>query len=135
MDTPQPTGPSSQERALRVLLADDNRDAVFLLARLLRAKGHEVCTAYDGQEACQAAATFRPDVALLDIGMPRLNGYETARRLRQEPWGRDILLVAITGWGQDEDRRRSMEAGFDQHLLKPVDPKVLLHLLAGVPKN
>ncbi len=80
----------------------------------------------------EAAAGFRPDVVLLDIGMPRLNGYEAARRIREQPWGEAVVLVALTGWGQEEDRRRSAEAGFDPHLVKPVDPAALEALLAGL---
>jgi len=128
--------PVSGERAAarprrRILIADDNRDAADSLAMMLRLAGHEVHAAYDGHEAAEAAAWFRPDIALLDIGMPRLNGYETARRIREEPWGKRVLLVATTGWGQEEDRRRASEAGFDHHLTKPVDPAALERLLSG----
>lgn len=130
---PRPPGLLAHETRTppsRVLLVDDNRDAVFLLSRLLRERGHDVRTAHDGIEAVEAAETFRPEVALLDIGMPRLNGYDTARELRARPWGRDMTLIALTGWGQEEDRRRSREAGFDHHLLKPVEPRVLFDMLA-----
>ena len=88
--------------------------------------------AQDGSDAWLSAERHRPDVALLDIGMPCANGYEVARRIRNEPWGRTMVLVALTGWGQESDRRRSHEAGFDSHLTKPVDPKVLDELLARV---
>ena len=98
---------------------------------LLRLMGNEVRTAHDGLEAVEVAETFRPDVVLLDIGLPELNGYEVARRIREQPWGRDVVLVALTGWGQEEDRRRSQEAGFDHHLVKPVDLAALEKLLAG----
>ena len=100
---------------------------------MLQMLGNETRTAHDGIEALSAAAGFRPEVILLDIGMPRLNGYDTARRMRQEPWGRHALLVALTGWGQEEDRRRSREAGFDHHLVKPVDPAALEQLLHEEP--
>jgi signal transduction histidine kinase len=116
----------------RILVADDNEDARESLATLLSLNGHEVFRAEDGSDAWLTAERHRPDVALLDIGMPRANGYEVARRIRSEPWGRNMVLVALTGWGQDSDRRRSHEAGFDSHLTKPVDPRVLDELLARV---
>jgi CheY-like chemotaxis protein len=115
----------------RILIADDLRDTVDSLAIMLRLAGHEIQTAHDGLEAVQAAAVFRPDVVLLDIGMPKLNGYEAARHIRQEPWGKKMVLVALTGWGQEEDKRRATEAGFDHHLTKPVEPAVLRKLLAA----
>jgi signal transduction histidine kinase/ActR/RegA family two-component response regulator len=117
-------------RRQRILIADDNRDAADSLAVMLRVVGHEVRTAYDGQQAIDMAEAFRPGLALLDIGMPRLNGYETARRLRERPFGREMVLIALTGWGQPEDKQRSHVAGFDHHLVKPVDPSVLDRLLA-----
>ena len=92
---------------------------------MLRLMGHDIQTAHDGLEAVEAAATFRPDVVLLDIGMPKMNGYEAARHIREQPWGKGMVLVALTGWGQEEDKRRSIEAGFDHHLTKPVDPDCL----------
>jgi signal transduction histidine kinase/response regulator RpfG family c-di-GMP phosphodiesterase len=116
----------------RILVADDLRDAVESLAMMLRLAGHDIQTAHDGLEAIQAAADFRPDVALLDIGMPRMNGYETAQSIRQHPWGKSMVLVALTGWGQEEDKRRATEAGFDHHLTKPVGPDALEKLLAAV---
>src|SRR5262252_10955781 len=100
---------------------------------LLRMMGHEVHTAYDGLEAVGAAAAFQPDVALLDIGLPKLNGLEAARRIREQQRGGDIVLIALTGWGQEDDRRRSREAGFDAHLTKPADPAALQRLLESVP--
>ncbi len=115
----------------RVLVADDNIDAAESLAEMLTVMGHEVRTAHDGQAAVEAAAAFRPEVILLDIGMPRLNGYEAARRLRQLAWGGEVLLVALTGWGQEEDKRRAEEAGFDRHFTKPVAVAALTKLLAG----
>jgi CheY-like chemotaxis protein len=130
--TPQPAGgeKATARPRRRVLVVDDCRDAADSLAMLLRLAGHEVHAAHDGREAVESAGRFRPDVALLDIGMPKLNGYEVARHIRQQPWGRQVVLVAITGWGQEEDKRRAMEAGFDEHLTKPVAPAALEKLLA-----
>ena len=115
---------------LRVVVADDSRDAADTLTMLLDLHGAQVTTAYDGVEAVRVADECRPDVILLDVGMPRMNGYEAAAAIRALPWGRDVLLVAVTGWGQEDDRRRSAEAGFDRHLTKPVDPDALATLLA-----
>jgi CheY-like chemotaxis protein len=97
---------------------------------LLELTGHEVYTAHDGHSALDSAEQHRPHVVLLDIGLPVLNGHEVCRRIRQQPWGQAMVLIALTGWGQDEDRRRSQEAGFDGHLVKPVDHTRLLALLA-----
>ena len=102
---------------------------------LLRLSGHETHTAHDGVLAMEAAERLRPDVVLLDIGLPRLNGYEVCRRIREQPWGKDLFLVAVTGWGQEEDRHRSREAGFDTHIVKPVDPEALMKLLASLPSR
>jgi PAS domain S-box-containing protein len=113
----------------RILVAEDNRDTADSLAAVLRLAGHEVHVTQDGLEAVKAAGWFRPDVALLDIGMPRLNGYEAARRIREQPGGKLVTLVAITGWGQEEDKRQAAEAGFDRHLTKPVDPRALEQIL------
>jgi PAS domain S-box-containing protein len=113
----------------RVLVVDDNPDAVASLEMYLRLSSHYVCTAGDGIEALHVASTERPDVVLLDIGLPRMSGYDVARRIREFDWGKSVLLVAMTGWGQPGDRRRSKEAGFDFHLTKPVDPGVLDQLL------
>jgi signal transduction histidine kinase/ActR/RegA family two-component response regulator len=115
----------------RVLVVDDNRDFADSLAAVLRLAGNEVCVTYDGLEAVGAAGMWRPDVVLLDIGLPVLNGYETARRIRDTLGKRNPLLVAITGWGQEEDRRRSRAAGFDHHLVKPIDPAELTRFLAS----
>ena len=117
--------------ALRVLVADDNRDAADSMQRILALFGHEVQVAYDGSTALRLSEQFRPRVVLLDIGMPGTNGYEVARALRRSH-GPRVTLVAVTGWGQEADRRRSSEAGFDHHLTKPVDPNTLNHLLAQV---
>jgi signal transduction histidine kinase/ActR/RegA family two-component response regulator len=119
--------------ALRVLVVDDNRDGADSLSDLLTALGNDTRTAYDGAEAVAVAAEFRPDVILLDIGLPKLNGYEACRRIRQQPGGNSVVLIAQTGWGQEEDRQRTREAGFDHHLVKPVDPDALMKLLAGLP--
>jgi CheY-like chemotaxis protein len=114
----------------RILVADDNRDAAESLSMLLEQAGHEVRVAHTGRSAFSLAQSFRPDAALLDIGMPDLSGYEVAQRLRQEPWGRGMQLIALTGWGQDTDRQRALEAGFDFHLTKPVDLDALESLLS-----
>jgi PAS domain S-box-containing protein len=117
----------------RILVVDDYPNAAESLAKWLRRFGNEVEVAFDGLEAIEAAQQFRPDVMLLDIGMPKLNGYETARRIRQQPWGKHMVLVALTGWGQEEDRKRTREAGFDLHLVKPVDHSQLAAFLAKTP--
>jgi PAS domain S-box-containing protein len=117
-------------RQCRILVVDDNRDAADSLAMMLRLLGHDIQTAHDGLEAVQAAASFRPEIVLLDIGLPKLNGYEAARHIRAQPWGGHMALIALTGWGQEEDKRRSLEAGFDHHLTKPVVPAALEKLLA-----
>lgn len=117
---------------MRILVVDDNEDAADSLATLLALKGHEVRTTYDGAGALETAATFRPDVVLLDIGLPGMSGHEVARRLREQAQLGHVVLIAVTGWGQDEDRRRSQEAGFDHHLVKPVHPEELDRLLAGL---
>jgi len=116
--------------ARRLLLADDNVDSAESLAMLLRLQGHEVEVVHDGVEAWRRLQELRPHFALLDIGMPKINGYEVARRTRAEPWGTSIKLIALTGWGQERDRREAIEAGFDQHLVKPVDTEVLLKRLS-----
>ena len=124
-----PVRVSSEHR--RVLIADDNRDAAESLSLLLEFSGHEVRVAHLGRTAVSLAQTFRPDIALLDIGMPDLSGYEVARALRQESWAGNLQLIALTGWGQDDDRRRALEAGFDHHLTKPIDPDQLESLIAS----
>jgi signal transduction histidine kinase len=116
----------------RIVVADDNVDSAQSLVMMLSVMGHEVRTAHDGTAAVHLAETFRPDVALLDIGMPNLNGYQAARRIREQPWGKAMVLVALTGWGQAEDKRRAEAAGFDHHFTKPVDPTALERLLAGL---
>src|SRR5690606_7153263 len=115
---------------VRIVTAEDNRDVLDVVALMLRMHGHEVVTAANGVEALEMVHEHRPDVALLDIRMPLMNGYEVARRIRREPWGGDMLLVAMTGWGQEKDKRMALEAGFDTHLTKPVEIKVLQRILA-----
>jgi PAS domain S-box-containing protein len=116
----------------RILVADDNRDSAEMLATSLEVLGHEVAMAHDGEQAVSLVETFHPDVAFLDLGMPKLDGYSAARRIREEPWGRNVLLVAVTGWGQDDDKKRSRQAGFDAHLVKPVDLAEIESLLKGL---
>ncbi len=114
-----------------ILIADDNQDALESLALMLRMEGHEVHCASDGEEALLLAGQRRPEIVVLDVGMPKLDGCEVARRIRAESWGRGAVLVALTGWGQEVDRRRSREAGFDMHLVKPVDPATLCDMLVA----
>jgi CheY-like chemotaxis protein len=127
---PEPTDPMETTRR-RILVVDDNPDATETLARILELGGHEVHTAHDGLEAVEAAARLQPDAVLLDIGLPRLNGYSAARRIRQQPGGAGVLLVALTGWGQPDDRRLAEAAGFDVHLVKPVNHGELARLLVA----
>ena len=117
----------------RILVVDDNRDAAISLAMLLRLDGHEVHLSHDGKAAVEAAANLRPDLMLLDIGLPKLNGYEVCRQVRTQPWSAGMTLVALTGWGQEEDRRKSTAAGFNGHMVKPVDLDSLSILLASLP--
>ena len=116
----------------RVLIVDDNRDSADSLAMLLEITGNETYVAHDGVEAVEAIETHRPEVVLLDIGLPRLDGHEVCRRVREQPWGKDIVMIALTGWGQADDRRKSEEAGFNGHLVKPVDYDSLLELLSSL---
>jgi PAS domain S-box-containing protein len=124
--TAEPTCTSSH----RVLVVDDNEDAASSLATLLKMTGNEIEIAHDGLEAVQAAETFRPDLILLDIGLPKLNGFDVCQRIREQPCGKEMVIVALTGWGQEDDRRRSKEAGFDHHMVKPLDYAALMKLLA-----
>jgi CheY-like chemotaxis protein len=121
-----PSGASSR----RILVVDDNVDAADSLAKLLAMTGNETHTAHDGQEAVEAVERLHPDLVLLDIGLPKLNGLDVCRWIREQPWGKDVVVVAVTGLGQEEDRRRSQEAGFDRHLVKPLDYPELLSILA-----
>ena len=129
-ETAQPTGPS-----LRVLVVDDNVDTVTTLALLVQESGHDVRTAYDGSAVLEAALDYRPNVVLLDIGLPGLNGFEVAKRLRQQPALQNAVLVAMTGYGRESDRQRSQEAGFDHHLVKPGDFGKVLQILATVSES
>jgi CheY-like chemotaxis protein len=122
----------------RILVVDDNQDAAMTMADMLELLGDEVCTAQDGIEAISAAETFRPEVILMDVGMPRMNGYDATRRIREEPWGKAITVVALTGWGQESDRARSKAAGCDGHLVKPVsldDLEALLERLSSAGED
>jgi PAS domain S-box-containing protein len=135
----EPAAPRSEANrqhatAKRILLADDNRDAAESLAIILRLEGHEVELAHDGSAALRAFSERRPDVALLDIGMPKVDGYEVARQIRAAPAGRGVTLIAITGWAQDSDKARSRAAGFDHHLTKPIEPDALIGLLGQSSK-
>jgi CheY-like chemotaxis protein len=117
----------------RILIVDDNRDSAESLATLLSLTGNQTRTAFDGLEAVEAAKAFQPDLVLLDIGLPKLNGYEACRRIREQAWSNRIMLVALTGWGQEEDRSRASDAGFDGYLVKPVAYAALKKLLASLP--
>ena len=121
---------NTRSKVLRILIADDYPHAAESLARRLRREGFEVEVALDGRQAIQAADRFRPDLALLDLTMPDLNGYEVAEWLRKQPWAEDILLVALSGHGQQEDLERTRAAGFDTHLVKPVDHARLVELFS-----
>jgi PAS domain S-box-containing protein len=123
--------PARPARGRRVLVVDDNQDAAELLSVAVEMLGHEVRTAHDGVEAIEVARAFRPAIVLMDLGMPRMNGYEAARRIRETPWGKPIVLVALTGWGQEADKRKTREAGFDHHLVKPAEPATLEAILGG----
>jgi CheY-like chemotaxis protein len=128
MDSAAPPGSAEAPPRLKILVVDDNRDVATSLSMLLDLMGHEVRVAYDGEKAVQLAGEFRPQIVLLDLGMPNVDGYETCRRIRGHGWGADMTLIAVSGWGQDEDRRKSATAGFDAHLVKPVSPETLAEL-------
>jgi CheY-like chemotaxis protein len=119
----------------RILIVDDNKDAADSMALLVETAGHSARTAYDGHQALDLASAFAPDVLLLDLGVPGLNGFEIARRIRRQPWGRRVALIAVTGWGQEQDRRRTKEAGFDAHLIKPVGTADLLSALRACARS
>lgn len=127
--TSSSTDPTTGEAPLRILVVDDNRDSAETLSMLLELMGNEITVAYDGEQALALANEIKPDVMLLDIGLPKIDGYDVARRIRQEPWGSNPILVAITGWGQTEDKDLSRESGFDHHLVKPVDHDHLLKII------
>jgi CheY-like chemotaxis protein len=115
----------------RILVVDDNHDSALTLAMLLKIMGHETQTAHDGVEAVSTAEQFRPELIIMDIGMPRMNGLDACRRIREQPWGKTITMVALTGWGQEQDQQRTREAGFDLHLVKPVQPAELNEVLGA----
>jgi len=127
--------PAAAIRSRRILVADDFPQSATILAQLLRQDGNEVKVAQDGIEAVEAAAEFRPDVAVLDIAMPKLDGFSAARRIRDQPWGKQMFLIALSGWGQQLDRQRSKEAGFDAHLTKPAKYETLMEILNSLPVN
>lgn len=130
---PSETQTDSPERTkLRVLIVDDNKAAATMLKMVVKMLGNEAETAGDGEEAIATAAEFAPHIVLMDLGMPKMNGYEAARHIRQQPWGQKMLLVALTGWGQDEDRQRTAAAGFDHHLVKPAEPNDLQQLFNSI---
>jgi CheY-like chemotaxis protein len=117
---------------LRILVVDDNVDGADLLAQMLEAMGNQTRVAYDGEQALAAVGEFRPDVVLLDLGLPKLNGYDVCRQIRAQDCARNVVVIAQTGWGQSEDRQRTRDAGFDHHLVKPIDPRALRALLDRV---
>jgi signal transduction histidine kinase/CheY-like chemotaxis protein len=129
----KPAAPSTEQK--RILVVDDNHDAARTLANLLRAYGYVSQAAHDGLQAVEAAERFNPHVILLDIGLPNLNGYEACQQIRLQPWGRDMVVIAVTGWGQEDDKRRAEECGFDAHIVKPVEPARLMELLASMLKE
>jgi CheY-like chemotaxis protein len=128
----RPAGPlaATATRRRRVLVVDDNKAAADMLQTVVRLLGHDVRTAGDGRKAVEVAAEYRPEVVLMDLGMPRMNGYEAARHIRNQTWGAEVVLIALTGWGREEDRQRTREAGFDHHLVKPAEPAELQRLLS-----
>ncbi len=138
MDTPVPSSELKDDQQsnlitpLRVLIVDDNRDSVTTLSMLLNLLGHKIHTAYDGEQALSAAREFRPDVILLDIGLPKLNGYDVCRKIREQPYGDRVVIIAQTGWGQPESRQKTSEAGFDHHMVKPLDTNALQKLLSDL---
>src|SRR6185436_396622 len=117
---------------LKVLVVDDNRDAAILMGRLLSTLGNDVQVVHDGFAALEAAEAFSPEAVLLDIGLPEMDGYETARLLREMPNCKDVTIIAVTGWGQEEDREKGRLAGFNHHVVKPADSSTLMQLLSGV---
>jgi len=142
IQTPSPLSPSASKShvaptrtSIRVLVVDDNQDSAESLAMLLQVSGHDVRTAHDGSSALEVAREYLPDVILLDIGLPKMDGYEVAKRLRLQPAHINIVLVALTGYGQESDRQRSHVAGFDHHLVKPADFGKLQQILASVSEK
>jgi signal transduction histidine kinase/ActR/RegA family two-component response regulator len=132
--SPEPTLEKNPAARRRILVVDDNRATIYMHSTLLTLSGNEIETAQDGVEALEKAEKFQPDVILLDIGLPKMNGYDACRAIRRQPWGRNILIIALSGYGQDEDLRRSQEAGFDHHLVKPADHATLQKLIEQGPQ-
>jgi CheY-like chemotaxis protein len=132
MTTAQPKGTPGVNIPLRILVVDDNTDNAYSMSLLLESIGHEVKVAHNGIRALGLAHEFQHDAMFIDIGMPGLDGHDLARRIRAEEWGKDLILVAASGWGQDEDKQRSLEAGFNMHLVKPVELRALEGLLATI---
>jgi CheY-like chemotaxis protein len=122
-------------KSFRILVVDDNHDSALSQAMMLSIMGHETRTAHDGESAVVCAESFLPEVVLLDIGLPKLNGYEVAQRIREQPWGASMFLIAVTGWGQEEDRQRSTEVGLNVHMVKPVEPAALEKILADLAQG
>jgi DNA-binding response OmpR family regulator len=122
-------------KRFRILVVDDNHDSALSLAMMLSIMGHETRTAHDGESAVATAESFLPEVVLLDIGLPKLNGYEVAQRIREQEWGTSMFLIAVTGWGQEEDRQRSSEVGLNVHMVKPVEPSALEKLLDALSQD
>jgi CheY-like chemotaxis protein len=125
-----PTTIAKTSAKRRILVVDDNLGAAKLLSIVVKSLGHEVQTASNGQEAIERGRAFEPGIVIMDIGLPVMDGYEAARVIRSEPWGREILLIALTGWGQDDDKQKTREAGFNRHLVKPVEPDMIRKILA-----
>ncbi len=123
---------NAESSALRVLVVDDNRDAAILMGRLLKTLGNNVQVVHDGFTALEAAEQFSPEAVLLDIGLPEMDGYETARMLREIPKCKNVTIIAVTGWGQEEDREKGKLAGFNHHVVKPADSATLMQLLSRV---
>ena len=124
--------PENSNNAGRILIADDNADSAESMGMLLLLMGNDVRIASDGLDAVEQAALFQPDIVLMDIGMPRLDGYEAARRIRSQGWSRDTLLVAVTGWGPSDNSDEATAAGFDRHFTKPLDPAELRRLVGSI---
>lgn len=134
-DTPVEEQISHHRTKRRILVVDDNRDSAESLSMMLELLGNEVSTAHNGLEAIDAAEHFRPEVILMDVGMPRLNGLDATRRIREQPWGKEMFVIALTGWGQDSDKKRSQEAGCNGHLVKPVGMPDLQKMLNELKKS
>ena len=131
--SPETAGTASktdEANKTRILVVDDNEDSASSLAAMLEILGYQVQAVFDGVAAVESAESFRPDVVLLDIGLPKMNGLAAARKIRGHSWGQAMVLIAVTGWSDEKDRRRSAEAGFDLHLVKPIDPTALEIMLA-----